>query len=113
MALQGATICFPHPTFNVNKSLEAVRNEKLNVWMGTPTMYVDLLNAPENDMKGLNAFAFFDVEAQLLSFVNNSFFEVFIPKKSCELTNGRAIMGGALCPPELMRNCRTKFKVNC
>ena len=22
-------------------------------------------------------------------------------------------MGGALCPPELMRNCRTKFKVNC
>ena len=83
MALQGATICFPHPTFNVNKSLEAVRKEKLNVWMGTPTMYVDLLNAPDNDMKGMNSFAFFEVEAQLLSFVNNSFFfEIFIPNKA-------------------------------
>ena len=42
-------------------------------------MYVDLLNAPNNDVG--------------------------------EIKNGRAVMGGALCPPELSKNCRETFKV--
>ena len=28
-----------------------------------------------------------------------------------EIKNDRAVMGGALCPPELSRNCRETFKV--
>ena len=80
MALFGSTLCFPHPTFDAKKSLEAIENENLNVWMGTPTMYVDMLNLSEGSLKPIK--------------------------------NGRAIMGGALCPPELARNCRDVFQID-
>lgn len=80
MALFGSTLCFPHPTFDAVKSLEAIQNENLNVWMGTPTMYVDMLTLSEGSIKPIE--------------------------------NGRAVMGGALCPPELARNCRDVFQID-
>jgi len=80
LAVNGVTLCFPHPTFDVSKSIDAIRSEQLNVWMGTPTMYVDLLNASDNDVG--------------------------------HVVNGRAVMGGALCPPELSRQCRETFQID-
>ncbi|CAG9771984.1 unnamed protein product [Ceutorhynchus assimilis] len=40
----GATLVLPSPSFDADKSLDAIRDEKCSVIHGTPTMYVDLVS---------------------------------------------------------------------
>lgn len=40
----GSTLSLPSPTFNAAAALEAIERDRCNVVVGTPTMYVDLLD---------------------------------------------------------------------
>lgn len=40
----GSTLCLPCPTFNADQSLNAIERDKCHVVIGTPTMFVDLID---------------------------------------------------------------------
>ncbi|XP_075154076.1 medium-chain acyl-CoA ligase ACSF2, mitochondrial-like [Haematobia irritans] len=40
----GSTLCLPSPTFNAQAALEAVEKYRCNVLLGTPTMFVDMVD---------------------------------------------------------------------
>lgn len=72
-----ATLVIPSITYNPEKSLRAVENEKCSVINGTPTMHVDLVNK-QRQMK-------LNLKAEI------------------------AISGGALCPPQLLRDMKNEL----
>ncbi|XP_059607714.1 medium-chain acyl-CoA ligase ACSF2, mitochondrial-like [Phlebotomus argentipes] len=72
-----ATIVLPSITYNPEKSLHAIQQEKCSVINGTPTMHVDLVRK----QKELQL----DLEAEI------------------------AVSGGALCPPQLLRDMKSEL----
>lgn len=63
------------------KALDAIKTENTNLWFGTPTMYVDILDLPES--------------------------KDFSPRQG----GYKGIMGGSLCPEQLLRDLKDTF--NC
>ncbi|KAJ8028221.1 Acyl-CoA synthetase family member 2, mitochondrial [Holothuria leucospilota] len=49
------TIVFPSPVFEAEACLQAIHNEKCNYLVGTPTMFIDLLNLPHFDKYDLSS----------------------------------------------------------
>ncbi|XP_043946448.1 medium-chain acyl-CoA ligase ACSF2, mitochondrial-like [Protopterus annectens] len=47
MAVYGATLIFPSPSFEGKAALEAIHKEKCTIIYGTPTMYIDMLSQPD------------------------------------------------------------------
>lgn len=47
MAVHGATMVFPSPSFESKATLEAVVKEKCTYLYGTPTMFIDILSQPD------------------------------------------------------------------
>uniref|UniRef100_A0A1B0C9D0 Medium-chain acyl-CoA ligase ACSF2, mitochondrial n=1 Tax=Lutzomyia longipalpis TaxID=7200 RepID=A0A1B0C9D0_LUTLO len=72
-----ATIVLPSITYNPERSLRAIREEKCSVINGTPTMHVDLVKK-QRELK-------LNLEAEI------------------------AVSGGALCPPQLLRDMKSEL----
>ncbi|KAJ8028072.1 Acyl-CoA synthetase family member 2, mitochondrial [Holothuria leucospilota] len=49
------TIVFPSPAFDTETCLQAIHNERCNFLVGTPTMFIDMLNHPNFDKYDLSS----------------------------------------------------------
>uniref|UniRef100_A0A1I8QF46 Medium-chain acyl-CoA ligase ACSF2, mitochondrial n=1 Tax=Stomoxys calcitrans TaxID=35570 RepID=A0A1I8QF46_STOCA len=47
----GSSLCLPSPTFNAQSSLEAIEKYKCDILMGTPTMFVDMVDTQKRLQK--------------------------------------------------------------
>ena len=79
MIIRGTRLVVPAPTFDAYKGLQAVEQEETNIWYGTPTMYVDLLDNPRRA-------------------------EFKLPK-----LNYKGLMAGSICPEQLLLDLRDVF----
>ncbi|CAG9771986.1 unnamed protein product [Ceutorhynchus assimilis] len=50
----GATLVLPAPGYDPDKALDAIRDEKCSVILGTPTMYVDIVNRQKIRQENIN-----------------------------------------------------------
>ncbi|KAI8125231.1 hypothetical protein FF38_14396 [Lucilia cuprina] len=51
----GSTVCLPSPTFNAVSALESIERDKCNVVVGTPTMFVDMLDNQSRLQKSVDS----------------------------------------------------------
>ena len=84
MHLKAPDTLFQAPTFDAYRGLQACQEEGTNIWYGTPTMYVDLLDNPNRPE--------FDLKSRFKDGI-------------------RGIMAGSMCPEQLLIDLRNAF--NC
>ena len=46
MMCRGTRLVIPAPTFDAGMGLAAIREQNANIWIGTPTMFIDMLDHP-------------------------------------------------------------------
>lgn len=82
----GSTLCLPSPTFNAVSALECIERDKCNVVVGTPTMFVDMLD----NQSRLNK----SVESLEAAFVGGSACSPEVAKQSKEVFGLRDMVIG-------------------
>lgn len=83
MVIRGARLVIPAPTFSAIKAVEAINEENANIIIGTPTRYIDMLDAAKQSKFKLNTS---DTRGWM-----------------------RGLMGGSICPEQLVRDVTDVF----